>query len=73
MGGVNGYILRKLSLGIRTPMGSRVVVLFASVIDTCHQRGHASWRYLEQAIADRRAGLLLAPLPQLGSKRLQSR
>jgi hypothetical protein len=57
-------ILRKLSLGTRTPVGSRVVALLASVIDTCRQRGHAPWRYLERAIADRRAGLPLAPLPQ---------
>ena len=59
-------ILRKLSLGTRTPVGSRVVALLASVIDTCRQRGHAPWRYLERAIADRRAGLPLAPLPQPG-------
>jgi transposase len=57
-------ILRKLSLGTRTPVGSRVVALLASVIDTCRQRGHPPWRYLERAIADRRAGLPLAPLPQ---------
>lgn len=35
-------------------------------IDTCRQRGHTPWRYLERAIADRRAGLPLAPLPQPG-------
>ena len=29
-------------------------------------RGHTPWRYLERAIADRRAGLPLAPLPQPG-------
>ena len=56
-------ILRKLSLGTRTPVGSRVVALLASVIDTCRQRGHAPWRYLERAIADRRAGQPLAALP----------
>jgi transposase len=59
-------ILRKLSLGTRTPVGSRVVALLASVIDTCRLRGHAPWRYLERAIADRRAGRPLAPLPQPG-------
>jgi hypothetical protein len=59
-------ILRKLSLDTRTPVGSRVVALLASVIDTCRQRGHTPWRYLERAIADRRAGLPLAPLPQPG-------
>jgi len=59
-------ILRKLSLGTRTPVGSRVVALLASVIDTCRQRGHAPWRYLERAIADRRAGRSLTALPQPG-------
>jgi hypothetical protein len=57
-------ILRKLSLGTRTPVGSRVVALLASVIDTCRQRGHSPWRFLERAIADRRAGQPLAALPQ---------
>ena len=57
-------ILRPLSSGTRTPVGSRVVALLASVIDTCRQRGHTPWRYLERAIADRRAGQSLAPLPQ---------
>ena len=57
-------ILRKLSLGAPTPAGWRVVTLLASVIDTSRQRGQAPWRYLERAIADRRAGLPLAPLPQ---------
>ena len=55
-------ILRKLSLGTRTPVGSRVFALLASVIDTCRQRGHSPWRTLERAIADWRAGLPLAPL-----------
>jgi hypothetical protein len=59
-------ILRKLNLATRTPVGLRVMALLASVIDTCCQRGHAPWRYLERAITDRRAGLPLAPLPQQG-------
>ena len=57
-------ILRKLSLGTRTPVDSRVFALLASVIDTCRQRGHSPWRTLERAIADRGAGLPLAPLLQ---------
>jgi transposase len=57
-------ILRKLSLGTRTEVGSRVVALLASVIDTCRQRGHSPWRYLERAIADRRAGQPLVALPR---------
>lgn len=57
-------IARKISHGTRTPVGSRVFALLASVIDTCRQRGHSPWRTLERAIADRRAGLPLAPLPR---------
>jgi hypothetical protein len=57
-------ILRRLSYGTRTDMGSRIFALLASVVDTCRQRGHSPWRYLEQAIADRRAGQPLAALPR---------
>jgi IS1 family transposase len=57
-------IVRKLSYGTRTDVGSRVFALLASVIDTCRQRGHSPWPYLRTAIADRRAGRPLAPLPQ---------
>jgi transposase len=57
-------ILRQLCLGTRTEVGSRVFALLASVIDTCRQRGHSPWRYLERAIADRRAGQPLAALPR---------
>jgi hypothetical protein len=59
-------IARKISHGTRTATGSRVFALLASVIDTCRQRGHSPWPYIEAAIADRRAGRPLAPLPQLG-------
>lgn len=57
-------IVRKLSYGTRTDVGSRVMALFDSVIDTCRQRGHSPWPYLQTAIADRCAGRPLAPLPQ---------
>ena len=59
-------IARKISHGTRTATGSRVFALLASVIDTCRQRGHSPWSYLRTAIADRRAGRPLAPLPQAG-------
>ena len=59
-------IARRLSHGTRTAVGSRTFTLLASVIDTCRQRGHSPWTYLVTAIADRRAGLPLAPLPQPG-------
>ena len=57
-------IVRKLSDGTRTATGSRIFALLASVIDTCRQRGHSLWLYLQTAIADRRADRSLAPLPQ---------
>ena len=57
-------IMRKLSYGTRTATGSRIFALLASVIDTCRQRGHSPWTYLQTAIADRRADRSLAPLPQ---------
>ena len=57
-------ILRKLSLGARTAVGSRGVTLLASVVDTCRRRGHSPWRTPERTIADRRAGQPLAALPQ---------
>jgi transposase len=60
----HGVILRKLSLGTRTDVGARGVGLLASIIDTCRQRGHSPWRYLERAIADRRAGQPLTALPR---------
>ena len=61
-------IARKISHGTRTATGSRVFALLASVIDTCRQRGHSPWSYLRTAIADRRAGRPLAPLPQAGGE-----
>jgi hypothetical protein len=60
----HGVIRRQLRLGTRTAGGARVVALLASVIDTCRQRGHSPWRYLERAMADRRAGQPLAALPR---------
>jgi hypothetical protein len=42
----------------------RNLAVLANVIDTCRQRGQSPWRYIERAIADRRAGRPLAPLPQ---------
>jgi hypothetical protein len=56
-------ILRKISHGTRTSTGSRTFTVLASVIATCRQRGHSPWSYLRAAIADRRAGRPLAPLP----------
>jgi hypothetical protein len=60
----HGVIRRQLCLGTRTEVGSRVFARLASVLDTCRQRGHSPWRYLERAIADRRADQPLAALPR---------
>ncbi len=57
-------IVRKLSYDTRTATGLRIFALLASIIDTCRQRGHSPWFYLQIAIADRRADRSLAPLPQ---------
>lgn len=38
--------------------------VLAKAIETCEQRGHSPWRYIEQAIADQRAGRPLAPMPK---------
>jgi hypothetical protein len=38
----------------------------AEVIETCRQRGQDPWRTVERAIADRRAGLPLAPCRSRG-------
>jgi hypothetical protein len=59
-------IARRISHGTRTATGSRAFALLASVIDTCRQRGHSPWSYLTTAIAERRVGRPLPPLPQPG-------
>lgn len=56
-------ILRKLTHGTRTARGSRGLALLASVTDTCRQRGHSPWVYLQTAITRRRQNLALLPLP----------
>jgi hypothetical protein len=59
-------IARRISQGTRTPQGSHVFTILASVIATCRQRGHSPWSYITEAITCRRAGLELPPLPQMG-------
>jgi hypothetical protein len=59
-------IARAVSHGTRTAVGSRAFALLASVVDTCRQRGHSPWSYLLAAIAERRAGRSLPPLPAVG-------
>ena len=50
-------IVRKLTQGPRTEQGSRHLALLASIIDTCRQRGHSPWNYLQTVLARRRQGL----------------
>lgn len=56
-------ILRKISYGTRTEVGSRVFAILASVIETCRIHTCSPWRYLADVIANRRAGLSVPPLP----------
>lgn len=56
-------ILRKISYGTKTPQGSRIFAILASVIETCRLRGRSPWRYLEAVIAAGRAGSPVPPLP----------
>jgi transposase len=65
-------IARRISQGARTPQGSHVFTILASVIATCRQRGHSPWTYITEAITRRRAGLDLPPLPQVGAERLHA-
>jgi len=56
-------ILRKLCYGTRTPQGSRVFGLLASVIDTCRRRNVPPWKFLAKVISERRKGNLCPPIP----------
>ncbi len=55
-------LARLISHGTRTPQGSRVFAILASVIDTCRLRGLSPWTYLASVIAERRQG---QPAPEL--------
>jgi len=56
-------IARRISYGTRTPQGSRVFALLASVIETCRQRGVSPWEYIAEVVAQRRKGLDAPALP----------
>ncbi|MEA3411617.1 MAG: IS66 family transposase, partial [Pseudomonadota bacterium] len=56
-------ILRRISYGTRTPVGSRAFALLASVIDTCRKRKASPWPYLAQVIACGRRGQEVPSLP----------
>ena len=56
-------IARLISQGTRTPQGSRVFSILASVIETCRIRKILPWPYLASVIAERRQGNPVPPLP----------
>ncbi|SEH06645.1 Transposase IS66 family protein [Candidatus Venteria ishoeyi] len=56
-------IMRKITYGTQTEVGTRVFALLASVIDTCRKRDVSPWRYLEKVIGERRAGRSAPALP----------
>jgi len=57
-------IARRISLGTRTPQGTRAFALLASVIETCRKRQTSPWPYLAEVLRQRRKGLPAPPLPQ---------
>ena len=58
-------IARRIGMGTRTPQGTRVFALLASVIETCRKRGVSPWPYLADVVRQRRQGLAAPPLPAL--------
>jgi hypothetical protein len=56
-------IARRIGMGTRTPQGTRVFALLASVIETCRKRGVSPWPYLAEVVRQRRKGLAAPPLP----------
>ena len=57
-------ISRRISFGTRTPQGTRVFALLASVIETCRKRQVPPWLYIAEVVAKRRKGGPAPPLPQ---------
>ena len=56
-------IARRIGMGTRTPQGTRVFALLASVIETCRKRNVSPWPYLTEVLRQRRKGLPAPPLP----------
>jgi len=56
-------ILRRISYGTRTPVGSRSFALLASIIDTCRKRKVLPWPFLADVIARGRRGQEAPLLP----------
>jgi hypothetical protein len=62
-------LLRKTTFGSRTPQGSRVIALLASVIDTARLRQLSPWDFIARVLAERRTNqpAPLLPMPVLAS------
>jgi DNA-directed RNA polymerase subunit RPC12/RpoP len=58
-------IQRKISMGTRTPEGTRGFALLASVIETCRKRSVSPWIYLAYVVEERRAGKICPQLPAI--------
>ncbi len=56
-------ILRRISYGTRSMVGSRAFPLLASIIDTCRKRNVSPWPYLAEVIARGRRGQEIPMLP----------
>jgi len=58
-------INRKVSMGTRSPEGTRALTSLASVIETCKRRGASPWEFLSYVVEERRAGRECPPLPSI--------
>lgn len=56
-------IVRRISHGTRSELGSRVYTLLASIIETCRRRGVVALDFLGSVIAAASKGLQLFVLP----------
>ncbi len=56
-------IARRMNYGTRTPQGSRVFTILASVVETCRKRNVSTWEYLAKVISERRQGKQAPPIP----------
>ena len=50
-------IARRISYGTRTPIGTKVFTILASVIETCRLRKHSPLQFLSKTISDARSGI----------------
>jgi len=58
-------IARRISYGTRTPVGTKVFTILASVIETCRLRKTSPLQFLTQVISEARLGLPVQKLPTI--------